>query len=244
MNANRQVLNAFSYCQKILQIAFKTCKISWNAADIIMFLTYAANAALVFSLTLFLQEIRGFIPLVTGMIFISGGLGGITAAFLTPRLIRRAGFRSTIFAGLVLFALSIAVLAGADTATPVPVILGCYYVTGVGVVATIVSLQIAGTTGVVHEMQGLAAGLLVTAQQVGAAIGVSAASLVITAVAAGPAGALDITVPGYRAALLTMEWFLAIALLLAGFLLVRGWIRHDLGFPAAGAAVESSPRPE
>lgn len=53
-------------------------------ADLIMFLTYAANAALVFSLTLFLQEVRGFVPIETGLIVIPGEHGGITGATFVP----------------------------------------------------------------------------------------------------------------------------------------------------------------
>ncbi len=205
-------------------------------SDIIMFLTYATNAALIFSLTLFLQEVRGFIPLETGLIFISGGVGGITGAVLTPRLIRRIGYRAMILIGIILFAISIAALATIGGTTPVAFMLAYYYVTGVGVVTAIVSLQIAGTSGVEHGMQGLAAGLLVTAQQIGAAIGVSAASLVITAVAVHPMGAVDISTRGYQTALLGTEWFLLIAIILAGYLLYRGYLRGDVGIPGSAPA--------
>ncbi|MGA9097893.1 MAG: MFS transporter, partial [Methanotrichaceae archaeon] len=46
-------------------------------SDLIMFLAFGANAALVFIITLFLQEVRDYSPLETGLIFIPAGLGGL-----------------------------------------------------------------------------------------------------------------------------------------------------------------------
>ena len=200
-------------------------------ADLIMFLAYAANAALVFSLTLFLQEVRDFTPLETGLIFIPGGLGGITGATLAPRLIRRIGYRYTILGGLILFSAMIAALSTVGQTTSIVLVMVYYFFAGVGIVSTIVSLNIAGTTGVASERQGLAAGLLVTAQQIGAAIGVSGASLVITAVAHQFGMTGPISVEGYRASLLTMEWLLVIAIILGIYLVYRGFLRGDPGIP-------------
>ena len=98
----------------------------------------------------------------------------------------------------------------------------------------IVSLNIAGTTGVVHERQGLAAGLLTTSQQIGAAIGVSLASVVLTAVARSVGNQVIITVAGYRAAIYVAEMILVPAFILAFYLLYRGVLRGDIGIPGTG----------
>jgi len=112
-------------------------------------------------------------------------------------LIRRIGCRYTILGGLIFFALIIAALATINEASSI-ILVGVvyYYFAGIRIVITIVSLNIAGTTGVASERQGLAAGLLGTAQQIGAAIGVSGASLVITTAAVHNTISGSINTPG------------------------------------------------
>lgn len=202
-------------------------------ADILMFLTFAANAALVFVITLFLQEVRGFTPLETGLIFIPAGLGGLSGATLAPRIIRRVGYRLMILGGLVLFIVGVIALATIGTTSSIILLMVYYYIAALGLVSAIVSFNIAGTTGVVHERQGLAAGLLTTAQQIGAAIGVSIAGVVITGFARLSGTETVITVEGYRAALFVSELFLVPALILSLYLLKRGISRKDLGIPGS-----------
>jgi EmrB/QacA subfamily drug resistance transporter len=203
-------------------------------SDMIMFLTFAANAALVFVMTLFLQEVRGFSPLETGLIFIPAGLGGLSGATLAPRVIRRIGYRLMIIIGLSLFAAGMLALATLGTTSSIILLMAYYYATALGLVSTVVSLNIAGTTGVVHERQGLAAGLLTTAQQIGAAIGVSVASVVLTGIARSTGSTKVITVQGYHASLYAAELFLVPAVILAILLIKRGLARKDLGIPATG----------
>jgi EmrB/QacA subfamily drug resistance transporter len=211
-------------------------------ADMIMFLTFGANAALVFVITLFLQEVRGFSPLETGLIFIPAGLGGLSGATLAPRIIRRVGYRITIIAGLALFGTGIAALSTIGLTGSIVLLMAYYYVAALGLVSCIVSLNIAGTTGVVHERQGLAAGLLTTSQQIGAAIGVSIASVVVTAMARSAGTVVIITEEGYRTALYSSELILVPAFILACYLLYRGLSRGDLGIPPGeGGAARNLP---
>ena len=200
-------------------------------ADILMFLTFAANAALVFVITLFLQEVRGFSPLETGLIFIPAGLGGLSGATIAPRVIRLIGYRLMILGGLALFIIGVIALATIGASSSIILLMVYYYVAALGLVSAIVSLNIAGTTGVVPERQGLAAGLLTTSQQIGAAIGVSIAGVVITGFARSSGMGTVVTVEGYRAALLVSELFLVPAVILSLYLLHRGLARKDLGIP-------------
>ncbi len=192
-----------------------------SLSDLAMFLTFGANAGLVFIITLFLQEVRGFSPLVTGLIFVPAGLGGITGAVLAPRLIRRIGFRYMMVTGLFLFGASIAGMTTISTTSSIPFLIVLYYVGALGLVSAIVSMNIAGTTGIEQRHQGLAAGLLTTAQQIGAAIGVSVASVVVTTFilssGAGPAS----MVASFRASL-----FVSACLVLAAFLVALYMVRR------------------
>ena len=66
-----------------------------------------------------------------------------------------------------------------------------FVVTPFGATSSIVASTIGGTAGIEPEMQGLAAGLLNTSQQIGVAIGVSTASVIeFTVKIAGGSGFL------------------------------------------------------
>jgi len=211
-------------------------------SDLIMFLAYAANAVLVFIISLFIQEVRGFSPLETGLLFIPAGLGGITGAVLAPRIIGRTGYRVMILIGLLIFGLGVAALSTISSISPILLLTVYYYAAAIGIVSTIVSLNIAGTTGVALERQGLAAGLLTTSQQIGAAIGVSIASVVITAIArVSGSTSVILTVESYHAALYASEGFIVIALILAFYLLYRGLSKGDFGIPEKGVAGKPPP---
>ena len=135
-----------------------------------------------FTLTLYLQGVLGLTALVTGLIFIPAGLGGIVGGRLAPQIIRRAGLHSALVTGPALIVLGSALMA---RITPVDgalwVTLG-YMLVGMGLGCGLVTLTIAVTNSLGPEMQGLAAGLLNTSQQIGAALGASLASVVATSV--------------------------------------------------------------
>jgi MFS family permease len=77
-----------------------------------------------------------------------------------------------------------------------------YLIAGVGIVCTVVTTTIAATAPLGPELQGLAAGLLTTSQQVGAALGASLASVVATSIARAVGGGPAIAATtGYQATL-------------------------------------------
>jgi MFS family permease len=186
-----------------------------------MFLTFAANAALVFLLTLLLQDGRGYSALQTGLIFLPAGLGGITASIITPRIVKRIDFSKFIVIGLVIFGLGIYGLATVGVSGSIITLMIIYYFTALGVVSVIISLSIAGTTGIESERQGLAAGLLTTAQQIGASIGVSVASVVVASVLLSIGNNAIIRVESYKDALIVSEVLVILAIILAVYLALR-----------------------
>ncbi len=195
-------------------------------ADLVMFLTFAANAALVFIITLYLQEVRGFSAIVTGLIFLPAGLGGLTGATIAPRIIGKIGFRAMLAIGLALFGIGIVGLTTIGLDSSLVVLMISYYVAALGLVSAVVSLNLAGTTGVEPGRQGLAAGLLTTSQQIGAAIGVSVASVVAVTVVLSLGRSPAATVAAYRTALLVSEGLIVVAVILALYLVRRHLVKE------------------
>jgi EmrB/QacA subfamily drug resistance transporter len=196
-------------------------------SDTVMLFTYGANAALVFLITLFLQEGKGYSALQTGLIFIPAGMGGITGSTLAPRVVKRIDFGKTVVFGLILFGLGVTGLAPVGTGNSIVALMVIYYFTALGLVSVIVSLNIAGTSGVEAERQGLAAGLLTTAQQIGAAIGVGIASVVVALVALSIGNSPEARIESYRYALLVSEGLVIISTSLALYMVRRHPKRGD-----------------
>jgi MFS family permease len=91
-----------------------------------------------------------------------------------------------------------------------------YLIAGVGIVCTVVTTTIAATAPLGPELQGLAAGLLTTSQQVGAAIGTSLASVVATSIARAVGGNPTLAATtGYQATLYLALGLSVIAAVLA-----------------------------
>ncbi|WP_330242470.1 MFS transporter [Streptomyces sp. NBC_00525] len=153
-----------------------------------------------FLVVLYLQELRGWSTLETSFAMLVIGVDAILSPTLTPRLVDRFGNARVILGGLLLAVLAYGLFlpVGADWSYaamfPSLIVLGLAFSLAYG------PLTIVATEGVAEEEQGLAGGLLYTAFQFGAAIGLSAVTAVSVAATRTdtPAGLLD----GYRAGLL------------------------------------------
>ncbi|WP_326559930.1 MFS transporter [Micromonospora sp. NBC_01796] len=147
-----------------------------------------------FLVTLYLQELRGWSALQTGLAMLLIGLDVVLSPLLTPRLVDRFGNVRVLFGGLVLAALSYALFlpVGPDwtyaAMVPTMLLLGLAFSLAYG------PLTMAGTDGVRESEHGLAGGLLYTAIQFGTALGLSAVTAVNVAALAddgSPGAALD-----------------------------------------------------
>ncbi len=159
-----------------------------------------AFMAFQFVLVLYLQELRGWSALETGLALLVVGIDLVLAPTVTPKLVDRFGTAPVILAGMVLAAVGYALFlplgAGWDYTAMLPglVLLGLAFSLAYG------ALTIAATDGVAEDEQGLAGGLLNVSLQFGAAIGLAVATAANVAVT-GDGGSPDALLDGYRAAL-------------------------------------------
>ena len=153
-----------------------------------------------FIATLYMQQLRGWSPLETGLAIFPGGL---LVAVLAPRiapLVMRFGVRRLITAGLASTAIGYALFLpiGLDSAY-VTAILPTLLLAGFGFALAFGPLNIAATNGVAPEEQGLASGLVNTSFQFGGALVlavVTAVNNANTGADGSPQGLLD----GFQAA--------------------------------------------
>jgi predicted MFS family arabinose efflux permease len=124
-----------------------------------------------FIATLYMQQLRGWSPLETGLAIFPGGL---LVAVLAPRiapLVMRFGVRRLVTAGLVSTAVGYALFLPIGLDSPyATAILPTMVFAGFGFALAYGPLNIAATNGVAPEEQGLASGLVNTSFQFGGAL--------------------------------------------------------------------------
>ncbi|GIG93007.1 MFS transporter [Plantactinospora endophytica] len=205
--------------QPLLPIAiFRAAPV--RASTLAAFLLTTAAIGLQFFAPLYLQGMLGYSPLQSGLAVLPLSLTVfVTATFCTGRLLSRVGQRPLLVAGLVLIAMGVATWAWTSAS-------GDYWlrmlpglvVMGIGIGVVFPTMTAAALTGVPQHQHGVAGAVNVTAQQIGAGVGVTALVVVAAVDTAGTGAAL---LPGYHAAYLTAGVACGLGALVIG--LARGW---------------------
>jgi hypothetical protein len=185
-----------------------------------MLLLGAGMLAMFYLLTLYMQIVRGYGALHTGLAYLPVIAGTGVAVGLAPRLLMKLPARAVIAAGLILYAA--AMLWGASQLTPdsgyYAVILPALLVAGAGSGLVFVAATAVAVHGVAQQDSGAAAGLLNTGMQVGASLGLSAlasiASIVTRHHRAGHTMATALT-DGYAWGLMVAALFFAVGAVVA-----------------------------
>ncbi|GII77959.1 MFS transporter [Sphaerisporangium rufum] len=182
-------------------------------ANLIMFLTGAGMFATFYFLTLYMQGVRGYGPLVTGVAYLPFALGiGLGSGAAGPRLLARLSERAVTLTGLVLAVAGMLWLAMLTPATPYAVVLLPGQLTaGIGLGLTFVTTVTAGVRGVAPGDTGAASGLVNTSQQIGGALGLAVLTAVAAAATADMGAPASVTT-GYTTALLAGAALYAAAL--------------------------------
>jgi EmrB/QacA subfamily drug resistance transporter len=183
-------------------------------------LTLALNAGALggamFFTTLYLQRVTGYSPLAVGAAFAPITVLVLVIAPRSGALTGRYGARRLLLIGLVLLGLGMLYLARvpADGSYWVDVLPGMVLL-ALGSGLAYPPTFVAGTSGVSDDDQGLASGLLNSAQELGGALGLAILGSVAAAgVAAGTAGP-EALADGYRTGYLAAAGLMALAVFIA-----------------------------
>jgi EmrB/QacA subfamily drug resistance transporter len=154
-----------------------------------------------FIATLYMQQLRGWSPLETGLAIFPGGF---LVAVLAPRvgpLVIRFGITRLVTAGFLSAAAAYALFIpiGLDSGYAAAM-LPTFVLAGFGFALSYGPLNIAGTNGVAAHEQGLASGLVSSSFQVGGAL-VLAVSTAVNNAAAGSGGSPQALLDGFQAAI-------------------------------------------
>ena len=177
------------------------------AADATQLVALAGFLPMFFFLTLYMQTVLGYSPIQTGIAYLPLTGGFIIAAGISSQLFARTGTKPVVVLGTVIAA------AGLYWLSRVPVdgsyvsdILPGLLTVSIGMGGVFTGLTTAANAGVDQDKAGLAAGLLNTGQQLGAALGLAILSAVATAqtksVLSAGDGLAQAATGGYQRALL------------------------------------------
>jgi predicted MFS family arabinose efflux permease len=190
-------------------------------ADATQMLALAGFFAMFFFLTLYMQTVLHYSPIQTGTAYLPLTGGIIIAAGISSALFARIGTKPVIVTGSLigaggLYWLSRIPVHGSYVSNILPGLL----VAAFGVGAVFVGATTAANAGVGEDKAGLAAGLLNTAQQLGAALGLAILSALATArthslLHGGHSSIVEAATHGYQRALMAGAFFLVAASLVA-----------------------------
>ncbi|GGU16169.1 MFS transporter [Streptomyces violascens] len=134
--------------------------------------TFSMMSAVIFVLTLYLQETLGLSSFETGLIFGIQGVASAVAGAYAAKFIGRFGARRVLVGSLLGQGVFIAALLGLGSESGALLATVAVSLASMCHLGAIISYGVTVTSGVPNEEQGLATGLVTTTQQVGLTVGI------------------------------------------------------------------------
>jgi MFS family permease len=169
------------------------------AGDAVTLLLGAWNAGEVLLLSLYLQQVLGYSPLLTGLAVVPQGVAGLVRGAVGASLVARLGIKRFLVASTATAAVGLGLLLRFPATSRYPLLGLVLFIVGFGTTSTAFAATVAGSAGVSDDEQGLAGALINAARQVGAALGV--ATLLSVAAAQATSGSPIALADGYRTAM-------------------------------------------
>lgn len=197
-----------------------------TGATLVSLLLTAITSPPLFFGTLYLQRVTGTSPFVTGLAFLPESLSIVVCSALGAVLTNRIGARKSMIAGMSALIIAMLLLAQLSISDGyLHALLPGLVVLGFGLGVASVAATSAGTGAVNAAEQGLVAGLLNTAAQVGTALGLA----ILNTIAAADTAALKSSgqtdapalVAGFRLAFLVSAGFSLLGVLIAAFVVTK-----------------------
>jgi len=154
-----------------------------------------------FIAVLYLQELRGWSALTTGLALMVAGVDAVIAPTITPILVRRYGNVPVLLAGTIIAVAAYAWFLGVQADWPYALMLPTLILLGIAFSLAYGPLTIAATDGIDESEQGLAGGVFNASVQFGAAL-ILAIVTAVNVAATGEATTTAAELDGYRTALL------------------------------------------
>ena len=186
-------------------------------ADVTQLITAAGFLPMFFFLTLYMQTVLDYSPIQTGLAYLPLTGGFIIATSISSQLFARIGTKPVIVVGAMIASVGLYLLSRIPVdGSYVSDILPGLLIASIGLGGVFVGATTAANAGVSEDKAGLAAGLLNTGTQLGAALGLAIFSALATerttsVLQAGHSTVAHAATEGFQLALLTGAFFLLAA---------------------------------
>ena len=217
-------------------------------ASVIQVLTSGAAIATFFFVSLYLQQVLGFPPFSGGLALLPFSAGIVGGATIARKAVPKFGPRAVARVGIAIGLVSLLVLSRVpvDGDYASNVLVGVLPLS-LGLGLTFLPITLIATSRVEAPDAGLASGILNTAQQMGATVGLAVLStLAASHTLHGAAGARTLQIGGFHLAFDGAAAFLGAALLIAAFVLsseqegaTREEVHRDQAAQAAACAQQA-----
>jgi MFS family permease len=204
--ASAVVLAAFAWIETRVRhplIRFGILREGWVArANLSAVALFGSYLSFQFIVTLYLQSVLGWAPLALALALLPAGLMVAGSAPFASRLIDRFGATRLVLAGLLSLSVGYLLFLRIGTQPAYAAdILPSVLLLGVGFALGFPSINVLATAGIHNDEQGLAAGLIQTSTQVGAALVLAVTTAIVGSGGHGGGGAsasamLDVFRPG------------------------------------------------
>jgi EmrB/QacA subfamily drug resistance transporter len=145
-----------------------------RTSAILTFLTGAWSAGELVVLSVYLQQTLHDSPLMAGLVIAPQGVVGFAVGIFGARLIGRIGMRALLVASTMSTGVGFLILAHLPSGGHYSPLFAAVVLVGFGTMATVFATTVMAASGMAQAHQGLVGGVVNTARQVGAAVGVAA----------------------------------------------------------------------
>ncbi|MFI7577113.1 MFS transporter [Micromonospora sp. NPDC049497] len=142
---------------------------------------FAAMGVMFFS-SFYLQLVRGYSPLETGLLFLPFAAAHLVFAPRSAAMVQRYGGKAVSAVGLVLTTVALAAFAVVDETTPIWVVLVFFFLQGAGMANIMPPAMESIMSAVPREKAGVGSAVSNTVRQVAGALGVAVLGSVLSAV--------------------------------------------------------------
>jgi predicted MFS family arabinose efflux permease len=162
--------------------------IPFSSAFVAAIFAFGSWSAFLFTNTLYLQEVRRFSPILTGLLFMPAGIAILLMSPLSGHLVGTRGTRLPMTLSGLAIAAAALVLTSTTTGSPVWLIAGVFALFGLGFGLVNAPITNTAVSGMPNNQAGAAAAITSTGRQIGVSLGIAIAGSVTGAAGSGKVG--------------------------------------------------------
>ncbi len=147
--------------------------VPFASATMIAVCAFAVWGAFLFMMSLYLQDVRGFSAMRTGLVYLPVAVGALIFSPLSGRLVGRFGSRPSLLVAGTLITAATLLLTRLTATTPVWMLLTIFAVIGIGFSMVNAPVTNAAVSGMPTDRAGAASAVASTSRQVGVSLGVA-----------------------------------------------------------------------